>query len=53
MKDWGGGDPEDLDNLEIDSFSGDASASGKPFYEQMAKHLELLQVLQVVDLYSL
>lgn len=49
VKDWGGGDPDDLDNLEIDSFSGNASSPGKPFYEQMAKQLELLQVRWLVN----
>ncbi|GMH42806.1 hypothetical protein BSKO_10725 [Bryopsis sp. KO-2023] len=43
VKDWGSGEPSDLGSLELESFSENADATNKPFYERMAKQLELLQ----------
>jgi len=49
VKDWGSGKPSDLGSLEVDSVrtvSGDplAAESDRPFYEQLARHLEICQV---------
>lgn len=51
VKDWGSGKPGDLGSLEVDSVttvSGDPlSGNGsddRPFYEQLARHLEICQV---------
>ncbi len=45
VKDWGTGEPADLGSLEVESFSPDLfSDHSKPFYEQLARRLEELQV---------
>lgn len=49
VKDWGSGKPADLGSLEVDSVttvSGDPLSGGgdRPFYEQLARHLEICQV---------
>lgn len=49
VKDWGTGKPADLGSLEVDSVttvSGDplSGDSDRPFYEQLARHLEICQV---------
>ena len=45
VKDWGGGEPADLGELEVESYTPDLYADhSKPFYEQLARRLEDLQV---------
>ena len=45
VKDWGSGEPADLGSLQVESFSPDLfSDHSKPFYEQLARRLEELQV---------
>ena len=45
MKNWGSGEPADLGELQVESFSQDLfSDHSKPFYEQLARRLEELQV---------
>ena len=45
VKDWGSGEPADLGSLQVESFSPDLfSDHDKPFYEQLARRLEELQV---------
>ena len=57
MKDWGSGEPADLGELQVESFSQDLfSDHSKPFYEQLARRLEELQVrncLHVLELLTL
>ena len=49
VKDWGSGQPEDLGSLEVESFSPNLySDHSKPFYEQLARRLEELQVAIIV-----
>ena len=51
MKEWGSGEPRDLDNLQIDSFSGSRVADDdQPFYVALARQLELLEVRSVAGL---
>jgi len=53
VKDWGSGEPSDLGGLEVESFSPDIfSDHSKPFYEQLARRLEELQVSELVLLSS-
>ena len=53
VKDWGSGEPSDLGGLEVESFSPDIfSDHSKPFYEQLARRLEELQVSEAVLLSS-
>lgn len=45
VKNWGSGEPADLGELQVESFSQDLfSDHNKPFYEQLARRLEELQV---------
>lgn len=45
VKDWGSGEPADLGELQVESFSQElVSDHSKPFYEQLARRLEELQV---------
>ena len=45
VKEWGSGDPAELDSLKVESFQqGVAQEEGRPFYEVLARRLELLQV---------
>ena len=43
VKDWGSGEPSDLGALEVQASSAVQFQSAAPFYEQLAKRLELLQ----------
>lgn len=57
VKNWGSGEPADLGELQVESFSQDLfSDHSKPFYEQLARRLEELQVnnfLLVLELFAL
>ena len=57
MKNWGSGEPADLGELQVESFSQDLfSDHSKPFYEQLARRLEELQVnnsLLALELFTL
>ena len=57
VKNWGSGEPADLGELQVESFSQDLfSDHSKPFYEQLARRLEELQVhecLHVLELLTL
>lgn len=57
VKDWGSGEPADLGELQVESFSQDLfSDHSTPFYEQLARRLEELQVqdcLHVLGLLTL
>lgn len=45
VKDWGEGQPADLGELQVESFTPGLYADhSKPFYEQLARRLEDLQV---------
>ena len=44
VKNWGSGSREDLGGLEVDSVTTVSSDPSRPFYEQLARHLELCQV---------
>ena len=45
VKNWGSGEPADLGELQVESFSQElVSDHSKPFYEQLARRLEELQV---------
>lgn len=46
VKDWGSGEPRDLGSLQVESQAQAAQAGGspgQPFYEALARRLELLQ----------
>ena len=54
VKDWGGGEPADLGELQVESFSPGLYADhSKPFYEQLARRLEDLQVRSMISRLSL
>ncbi len=44
VRNWGNGDPGDLGQLEVEAASQVHLDSNAPFYEQLAKRLELLEV---------
>lgn len=44
VKDWGTGEPTDLGQLQVEANSQVQLSSDAPFYEQLAKRLELLEV---------
>ena len=44
VKDWGSGRQEDLGELQVESHREFDQDHTKPFYEQLARRLELLQV---------
>jgi hypothetical protein len=46
VKDWGSGRPEDLEQMQVTSFSAGRQATSshaQPFYEQLARHLAELE----------
>ena len=49
VKDWGSGRQEDLGELQVESHKEFDQDHTKPFYEQLARRLELLQVSQCVQ----
>lgn len=49
VKDWGSGRQEDLGELQVESHREFDQDHTKPFYEQLARRLELLQVSQCVQ----
>lgn len=48
VKDWGSGNPDDFGDLQVESVSQQqpelATDHSRPFYEQLARRLEQLQV---------
>ena len=53
VKNWGSGQPAELDHLQVDSFAGDVVADeGQPFYTSLARQLELLEVRMSCILFS-
>ena len=49
VKDWGSGRQEDLGELQVESHREFDQDHTKPFYEQLARRLELLQVSRCVQ----
>ena len=49
VKDWGSGRQEDLGELQVEAHREFSEGHTKPFYEQLARRLELLQVSRCVQ----
>lgn len=44
VREWGSGEPAQLDDLQVSSFAGNFVADDGPFYVSLARQLELLEV---------